>query len=208
MQVNLKKEYEERRAKALEPAAVALTDYIMDIVSVMPRIDRVSVRAKSVTKFLQKADKESVDGKKYTDPINQIQDQLGARIVTFYECDIDRIRNRVGDYFRGIEEIVKMPDSQWKFGYFGVHYILFIPDDVRCKVDCPDLLPTFFELQIKTLFQHAWAEAHHDLGYKPEEGPLNPDQERQLAFAAAQAWGADRVFDDLFRNVGMGKKTY
>ena len=27
--------------------------------------------------------------------------------------------------------------------------------------------------------------------------PLTPDEKRQLAFTAAQAWGADRVFEEL-----------
>lgn len=58
-----------------------------------------------------------------------------------------------------------------------------------------NLVPKFFELQIKTLFQHAWTVADH----KPGSLPLNRDQRRQLAFTSAQAWGADRVFNQLFR---------
>jgi putative GTP pyrophosphokinase len=60
-------------------------------------------------------------------------------------------------------------------------------------------VPKVLELQIKTLFQHAWSEANHDLGYKPDLQPLDPDDERKLAFTAAQAWGADQIFDELYR---------
>jgi len=63
--------------------------------------------------------------------------------------------------------------------------------------------PRFFELQIKTLFQHAWSEANHDLGYK-SPGPLSQDQQRRLAYTAAQAWGADRVFNELRCEVVAG----
>jgi putative GTP pyrophosphokinase len=61
------------------------------------------------------------------------------------------------------------------------------------------LIPGFFELQIKTLFQHAWSEADHDLGYKPGDQPLTSEQKRLIAFTSAQAWGADHIFDQLFR---------
>ena len=59
-----------------------------------------------------------------------------------------------------------------------------------------EAVPEFFELQIKTLFQHAWSETHHDLGYKTRR-KLTSDERRQIAFTAAQAWGADKIFDEL-----------
>jgi ppGpp synthetase/RelA/SpoT-type nucleotidyltranferase len=89
-----------------------------------------------------------------------------------------------------------VPESPSEFGYEGKHYVLFLPKDLLTpelpREDCP----TFFELQIKTLFQHAWAQADHDLAYKPPE-ELTRDQKRKIAFTAAQAWGADLVFDEL-----------
>jgi ppGpp synthetase/RelA/SpoT-type nucleotidyltranferase len=94
-----------------------------------------------------------------------------------------------------------VPDSESEFGYIGKHYILAVPDDVY-----PDdegeakLIPKFFELQIKTLFQHAWSEANHDIAYKPVT-TLTSLQKRQLAFTAAQAWGADQIFETLSREL-------
>jgi ppGpp synthetase/RelA/SpoT-type nucleotidyltranferase len=53
---------------------------------------------------------------------------------------------------------------------------------------------------VKTLFQHAWSKADHDLGYKPGSGstPLTSHERRKLAYTSAQAWGADHLFDELF----------
>jgi ppGpp synthetase/RelA/SpoT-type nucleotidyltranferase len=76
---------------------------------------------------------------------------------------------------------------------------LAIPSDVVDPNWPRELLPRFFELQVKTLFEHAWSEAEHDLGYKPGEDPLTPQQARSLAYTSAQAWGADQIFNDLFR---------
>jgi ppGpp synthetase/RelA/SpoT-type nucleotidyltranferase len=86
-----------------------------------------------------------------------------------------------------------------EFGYVGEHFILRIPSDV--SIDCENENPLeFFELQIKTLFQHAWSEAEHDIGYKsPTE--LNALQLRKIAFTAAQAWGADLHFDELVKEI-------
>ena len=95
-----------------------------------------------------------------------------------------------------VEEKEIFPEDESQFGYEGVHYILFIPEDIRDpkipKADCTE----FFELQIKTLYQHAWSEANHDLCYK-SESDLTKVQLRKIAFTAAQSWGADSIFNEL-----------
>jgi ppGpp synthetase/RelA/SpoT-type nucleotidyltranferase len=134
---------------------------------------------------------------KYADPLSEIQDQVGARIVTFYKSDVLRIAAVVEKYFRAIEAKNHVPESDSEFSYFGKHYIFFVSSDASSGLDRA-LLPKVFELQIKTLFQHAWSEANHDLGYKPGGGTLTSDDKRKLAFTSAQAWGADMIFDELF----------
>jgi hypothetical protein len=34
--------------------------------------------------------------------------------------------------------------------------------------------------------------------------PLNSDEKRRLAFTSAQAWGADIIFDELFKERDQG----
>jgi ppGpp synthetase/RelA/SpoT-type nucleotidyltranferase len=156
------------------------------------------VRAKSVDRFVQKAQTTVDDKPKYIDPLNQIQDQIGARVVTFYLADVAIVAERIRKYLNPIEIKTIVPDSESEFGYFGQHFILLLPSDVAAQVAEADLLPPFFELQVKTLFQHAWAEANHDLLYKPSF-ELSLDERRKVAFTAAQSWGADMIFEELHR---------
>jgi len=195
--VTLKEDYARRYGAALVPAAVKLTAMLSEYLQNLPRIDRIAARAKSIDRFVQKAEKTFDNGlPKYSDPFGQIQDQIGARIVTFYLADVDAVANYVQKYFAPIEIKALVPETESEFGYFGKHFILFLPSDIVEVSAEPDLLPQFFELQVKTLFQHAWAEANHDFAYKPA-GELSPDQKRRVAFTAAQSWGADMIFEEL-----------
>jgi putative GTP pyrophosphokinase len=187
-----------RRYSVLKPIASALCDHIADHLKGKPRIDRISARAKDVSSFMGKARKQDNGKPKYSDPLSQIQDQLGVRIITFFNSDVERLDKIVKRYFRPIEIKDHVPDSEWEFGYFGRHYVLVLPADVIEDGTDGNNVPRFFELQVKTLFQHAWSEVEHDLGYKPGESPLTPDQKRKLAFTSAQAWGADQMFEELF----------
>jgi putative GTP pyrophosphokinase len=195
---SLKETYTLRREKVLVPLAARIEDHLKNLFGSLARIDRISARAKSVDRFLGKAAKVE-DGKpKYEDPLNQIQDQVGARIVTFYASDVERVRLEIEKYFKYIESQRIVPESEKEFGYEGRHFILFVPEDLIDDTVSRNESVELFELQIKTLFQHAWSEAEHDLGYKPSV-KLTSDQNRRLAFTAAQAWGADQIFDEMFR---------
>jgi ppGpp synthetase/RelA/SpoT-type nucleotidyltranferase len=195
----LEQQYKLRRDTVLIPVAKNLEGHLQALLEKEKRIDRITARAKAVDRFLAKATTTIGGKKKYSEPLQEIQDQLGARIITFYRSDVDRLAETVLKYFHAIESRDVVPDSEWEFGYFGRHFILLMPSDVIDGTIDKSLMPRFFELQIKTLFQHAWSEANHDLGYKPEAGALSSDEKRRLAFTSAQAWGADRVFDELFR---------
>ncbi len=207
--MTLESEYTERFEKVLKPLSVALEDHLRDLLRGIERIDRIQARPKSVSRFLDKAAKID-DGKaKYSEPLHQIQDQIGARIICFYLEDVDRISINLEKYIKSVEARLVVPESDSEFGYFGKHYVQFIPTDVL-RVDWDKrLIPEFFELQIKTLFQHAWSEADHDLGYKPGGVELSRDQKRKIAFTSAQAWGADQLFNELFieRNIAQVRRT-
>jgi putative GTP pyrophosphokinase len=187
-----------RRERVLVPLAARIEDHLKRLFGGFPRIDRISARAKSLDRFLGKATKRENGKPKYDDPLNQIQDQVGARIVTFYLSDVERVRVEIEKYFKFIESKKILPESEREFGYEGRHFILFVPTDLADEALSGEESVEFFELQIKTLFQHAWSEAEHDLGYKPTN-KLTSDQNRRLAFTAAQAWGADHIFDELYR---------
>lgn len=203
----LSAEYRERHTKVLVPLADRLHMMLADIVSSVPRIDRVAARAKSPDRFLAKAIKLNDGVRKYERPLEQIQDQVGARIIAFYLDDVLAVSSAIDKYFRHIEARELVPESESEFGYVGKHYILLMPEDVYPD-DEEELrrMPKFFELQIKTLFQHAWSEAGHDLAYKAES-PLSSLQKRQLAFTAAQAWGADQMFGTLFKELLGDRKS-
>jgi putative GTP pyrophosphokinase len=162
----------------------------------LPRIDSVNVRAKDPDRYFAKAVKVNESGQpKYANPRYGIQDQIGARINVLYLADVECVRLRMIDFVNYIEEAPKSPDDDAAFGYFGHHFIFQTPDEIISDDD-KEAVPEFFELQIKTLFQHAWSETHHDIGYKTLR-KLTSDERRQIAFTAAQAWGADKIFDEL-----------
>ncbi len=188
------------RFPALCKAALDLQNYLVNLVSDIPRIDSVSARAKDCDRYFAKATKIGLDGTpKYANPKFAIQDQIGARINVLYLSDVEIVRLVIKKYMNFIEESQKQPEDDEAFGYVGYHFIIQTPDEIIPENDA-ESIPQFFELQIKTLFQHAWSETSHDIGYKsPRE--LSSDERRKMAFTAAQAWGADKIFEELSNSI-------
>lgn len=198
--MTIETEYKERWEIYLKSIATKLQSRLIDELKDVPRVDRVSARAKDPSRFIKKAEKEDNGNPKYSNPLTQIQDQIGARVIVFYLSDVTLVEKEIEDYYRPIEKQDLVPESDSEFGYIGKHYVLLLPEDVIDDDVDRKKVPKFFELQIKTLFQHAWSEANHDLGYKSDQ-ELTSHQKRKLAFTAAQAWGADQIFHELQNNL-------
>ncbi|HBP09150.1 MULTISPECIES: GTP pyrophosphokinase [unclassified Treponema] len=194
-----------KRYNFLQEAAKDLKSDLTNTFDNIPRteihIDRIDTRAKGIDRFVDKALKEK-DGKlKYQNPINEIQDQIGARILVLYLKDVENVGNRIHDYYTNFEDINKEPDNDHEFKYFGRHMILTMPQEIRDKYG-KENIPVVFELQIKTLFQYAWSECEHDLNYKHiEGGELGKEEQRLLALSSAQSWGSDKIFDELLSKI-------
>lgn len=187
----------EARFNNLVKVAVKLEQLIVEYLDATPNIDRISCRAKDPARFAEKAGRLNSCGQlRYQDPTTQIQDQIGARVIVLYPEGVNAVLAELDEWFKPVEETVHEPVSPSAFGYFGEHRIyplpnLIVPEDVDTTE-----LPRFFELQVKTGFQHAWSEAEHDLRYKSNT-TLTDEQNRQFALAAALAWEADQVFARL-----------
>ena len=188
--MDLKSSYE-ARYPVLKMVAQEITVSLENLLQNTPRIDIISVRAKTPERFFEKAQRPE-----WQNPMQDIQDQIGARVVVFYKSDVQPVVECILTHFRHIEDrILENPDPHI-FGYQSKHCICYIPQSICERFQSP---VDFFELQVSTLFQHAWAEAEHDLGYKAGV-PLDFDEKRRIAWAAAQAWGADTIFDEIWRS--------
>lgn len=191
----------------LENIKEQLSQSIKEALLDCPNIDRISFRVKTEKSFTDKINLQTKDKQlKYKLPFRELQDLIGGRVVVYYKSDIKKIETELEKNYNRVEKIKIVPDDEKEFGYEGIHYILFIPNHIYNPHLDNINIPYFFELQIKTLYQHAWAQSEHGLGYKPSV-ELPKVVKRKLAFIAAQSWGADEILEELVKDVNELKKT-
>lgn len=99
-----------------------------------------------------------------------IHDILGLRVICLFSDEIDKIGRLVEDRF--VIDRTQSYDRRTQiqadtFGYLSLHYTCSLPHGVGY----PEALCGIpFEIQIRSLLQHAWAVIEHDLGYKTDFG--------------------------------------
>ncbi|MBX8490738.1 hypothetical protein K5D42_12815 [Pseudomonas cichorii] len=156
----------------------------------------IEFRTKSLESFSEKITRP---GKTYEDPLSEVTDLCGLRVILYYQEDVDKFsaalkRILVVDDFKSVDKKSELRSDQ--FGYMSVHLICQI-DAERAKLLEWKLYKGFnVEIQIRTVLQHAWASISHALQYKSKVGV--PDQFfRQLTRIAGLLELSDEQFSDL-----------
>lgn len=150
-------------------------------------------RAKEIDSLLDKVDRKTA---KYRDPLRDITDLAGVRIITYYLEDLVVVGDLLQAEFDVDEErsVLKAdglaPDQ---FGYVSDHYILKLKDPRRGLGEWKAFADLTAEIQVRTATQHAWAAIQHRLGYKAKE-ELPRDVQRRLYRLSALFELADEQF--------------
>ena len=144
-------------------------------------------RIKTEQSFIGKLERK---GRKYKD-ISDVTDLLGVRIVTFFSDDVDKVATLVKQMFRvdwknSVDK--RKRHDLTSFGYNSLHYI--------CRLREGEMSDIPFEIQMRTILQHAWSAMEHDIGYKASV-QLPPEFLRQFSRLAGMLELADDEFSRI-----------
>lgn len=101
--------------------------------------------------------------------ILEITDIVGIRIITHFEGEVDIVAEVLNSEFYLDKEHSadkRNKDNPDVFGYASLHYILKLKEPRYSLAEYSNCKDVKFEVQIRSVLQHAWAEINHDLGYK------------------------------------------
>ncbi len=160
----------------------------------------VTGRAKSVASFAAKAAR-TVDGKlSFTDPLRQITDQIGVRVITYVHSDVQAVADLLDDQVvvHDDRDMGRETASEGRFGYASRHLLVGLDQAREKQPGYLALRGRLAQVQIRTVLQHAWAEFEHDIRYKgtiPDEHV--PDFDRRFTLAAGLLELADREFSTI-----------
>ncbi|MEJ6020524.1 GTP pyrophosphokinase [Corynebacterium sp. H113] len=160
--------------------------------------DQVTARVKTWRSLRMKAMRRRDDGSfVYADPWADIHDLVGARITTYHSTEIPSVLEVLADDLDILRTTDKTLETRisGQLGY-GSHHLV-----CRIGENAPNILEPYkgleFEIQVRTVLQHAWAEFEHDIRYKSAEGVVDPRIDRAFALAAGLIELADQQFDQI-----------
>ena len=161
--------------------------------------DHVTARVKEWRSLRSKSRKRRPDGMlMYPHPWQDIHDLIGVRVTTYHSTGIPRIIEALTEVFEVRRSVDKTAQTRvsGSFGYGSHHLILRVPP-ARVAPVLQAYAGREFEVQIRTVLQHAWAEFEHDIRYKRRgnTGKLAPEVDRAFTLAAGLIELADQQFD-------------
>ncbi len=184
--------------KSCQPLIIKKIKQVLDQASI-PYVT-VEGRVKDPDSLKGKLDRK---GEKY-DSIVDITDLLGLRIITYYTGNVDSICALLEKLFQ-----IDWPNSHDKrallsldrIGYLSVHYICYLPDLGDEKIKKLASRGIRFEIQVRTLLQHMWAQSQHDIVYK-SRFEIPKEYVRPINLLSGLLELADNQFSELLENIG------
>ncbi|AKU17690.1 DUF429 domain-containing protein [Luteipulveratus mongoliensis] len=165
----------------------------------------VTGRAKSIASFAEKAGRTANGVVLYADPLTDIGDVIGLRVITYVHSDVASVAELLGT------EAVVLSDRDMgletakggSFGYVSRHLQIQLSKEDRLTHSAIADRPV--QVQVRTVLQHAWAEFEHDIRYKgivPDEH--RADFDRRFTLAAGLLELADREFSIIRERLQSG----
>lgn len=164
-------------------------------------IHSIECRAKDLESLEKKCRKNNAsrpEEPKYNEPLKQITDLAGVRIIAFFLKTVEDIQLVLEREFDVIEKIDKSSilQEEEKFGYQSIHFLVKLKPN-RANLPeyklCEGLV---CEIQLRTILQHSWAEIEHDIQYK-SVATIPRSIKRRFMALAGMLEVADREFQAI-----------
>jgi len=162
------------------------------------KLSSIDARAKDPESFGRKAGKPSESNPalpKYADPLVEITDLAGVRVIAFFPDALPKIDSIITSEFHVLERSDKGEKlyDEGRFGYKSIHYLAVLAPKRSSLPEYEKYSSTIIEIQVRTILQHAWAEIEHDIQYKSTS--VIPDEiRRRFNALAGMLEIADREF--------------
>ena len=159
-------------------------------------VHAIEARAKAIDSF---AEKIARPGRSYKDPLSDITDLCGLRVIVYYQEDVDAfcaaIRSELQvDDAHSVDKRAELKSDQ--FGYISVHLVCQLSKQRSSLVEWQPYATLNAEIQVRTVLQHAWASISHALQYK-SAADVPGQFSRKLSRLAGLLELSDEQFSEL-----------
>ncbi len=164
-------------------------------------------RTKDLNSFTSKISKPE---KSYINPLTEVTDLSGVRIVLYSLEDVEKVVDILSREFEvDTEKSINKSDllDPDKFGYLSQHVIVQVGQTRRNLPEWSDLSELWSEIQVRTVLQHSWATVEHFLVYKNEQD-IPREFRRRLFRLSALFEMADEELNSLIKNIQILQENY
>ncbi len=157
---------------------------------------QIETRVKSLPGFLDKVYRVLSTGREFS---YNCTDLIGVRLITYYMEDVYKIAKLIEQNLKvhsqnlEYDSFNRSPDQ---FGYSSIHFKVSLLPEGKYSADVDSFRDLVFEVQIRTVAQHAWATIDHKLRYKTTEEIPKPIL-RQIFQLSALFELADNQFANI-----------